>query len=259
MIRVTAEVYEVLALAFRYVFALLGVLIVLRSFLSLSADRREKHARLRRLPDAGMIGEFVVLSGSPECPEESFLSVPREGVLGSVRSCDLVVPCPGVKARHLDFTWQDGVGLLLRPRSGCEALADSVPLNCRSHPESAPLRHGSFLQVGDAVLRLRVFAGLDSAAGFDSENEAQTPVQATVQIPPQATMQMPPQMPEGMPTGAVSPVPPPPYPNPGMRQMPRTPYDPGPAGMPVNPPQQAEQKPAAGPRRERHWKEDWSD
>ena len=167
MFSVSAEIFDILSLAMRYVFAVMGLLIVLRAYRWLLADKRERKARLRHLPDAGMIGEFVVLSGSGNLNEGLSLPVPREGVLGALRSCDLVVPCRGVHHHHLDFVWQEGLGLLIHPRSGCCATVNQIPMTTRSDPASAPLRHGSFLQVGDALLRLRVFAGLDSNAGFD--------------------------------------------------------------------------------------------
>ena len=164
----SAELYEVLSLAARYLFALLGVVIVLRSYLWLLADRAEKHRRLRRLPDAGCIGEMVVCVGSPDLPEGTSLPVPWEGELGAVRSCDIVVPCEGVRKRHLRFSYENGVGLRILPESGCEAVVDQVTLNCRSGEKGVPMAHGSFLQVGQALLRLRIFAGLDSSGGFDA-------------------------------------------------------------------------------------------
>ena len=49
------DVYQVVAYAMRYWFALLGALIVWRTFRWLRKDRQAKHRRLRSLPDAGMI------------------------------------------------------------------------------------------------------------------------------------------------------------------------------------------------------------
>ena len=162
----STELYEVLALAARYLFALLGVLIVLRAFFWLLTDHAERIQRIRQLPSAGMIGEFVVLAGDRDLLEGSTVAVPWEGILGSVRSSDVIIPCEGIHRKHLSFWYEPGKGLLLRPFSGCEAMVNGAVLTCRSRPEGMPMAHGSFLQVGNAVLRLRVFAGLDPAAGF---------------------------------------------------------------------------------------------
>lgn len=168
----SSELYQVISLASRYLFVFLGVLIVFRALIWLISDRRERLSDLRRLPDAGMIGEMVVLAGSSDLPEGTVLPVPREGVLGFVRTCDLVVPCSGVRKRHLWFSFEDGKGLVIRPQSGCEALIDANPVDCHSKEPVTVMSHGSYLQVGSAMLRLRVFAGLDSAAGFETPGAA---------------------------------------------------------------------------------------
>ena len=174
---VSADLYEILSLAMRYVFAFLGILILLRAFRWMLADRREQRARLRRLPDAGCVGELLVLRGSRELPENTFLPVPREGILGSVRTCDLPIPCPGVRRDHLDFVWEDGLGLLLLPRRGCAVAVNDQPLDPASDPRLLPLTHGDVLTVGQAALRLHVFAGLQTASDFrdSSTPEADLP------------------------------------------------------------------------------------
>lgn len=156
------NVYEIISLGARYWFAFLGLLIVWRAFWWLRKDRRAKHRRLKQLPDAGMIGEMVVLRGSDQLPEGTALPVPRAGVLGYLRSCDIVVSVDGVSPRHADFVFQPGKGLLLFPLRGASCVADEVELPHRSAVKKYPLVHGSILQVGEAVLRLRLFAGLDT-------------------------------------------------------------------------------------------------
>ena len=156
------NIYEIISLAARYWFALLGVVIVWRAFRWLRKDRKANHRRLRQLPDAGMIGEMVVLEGSDELIEGTAIPVPREGVMGFVRGCDVVVPVNGVAAKHLDFSFQDGKGLLLFPLRGAVCYVDDVELTHRSNTKKHPMCHGSRLQVGEAVLRLRLFAGLDA-------------------------------------------------------------------------------------------------
>lgn len=156
------NVYEIISLGARYWFAFLGVMIVWRAFRWLRKDRKASHRRLKQLPDAGMIGEMVVLQGSDELPEGTTIPVPRAGVLGFVRSCDIVVPVNGVAARHIDFVFQDGKGLLLSPLHRQTCYMDDTELTHRTKNKHFPMVHGSRLQVGDAVLRLRLFAGLDT-------------------------------------------------------------------------------------------------
>ena len=162
------EVYTVVAGAMRYVFVLLGILIVLRAFLMLRRDRRETNRSLRRLPSAGLIGEFEVLRGNDDIGQDYVLQVPAEGTLGFYRSCDLTLPCKGVNKRHLDFELDHRLGLLVHPRRGCTVKVDGVELNARSKPEAHPMLHGSTLEIGEAVLRLRLFAGIfpENGAAF---------------------------------------------------------------------------------------------
>ena len=156
------DLYSIAALACRYWFAFLGVLIVWRSFSWLRKDRRLTHKRLKTLPDAGMIGELVVLQGSNELPEDSFLPVPREGVLGCLRSCDVVVPVSGVSRQHLDFVFVEGRGLVVSPRHGLHCMVDGELIGGSRDAVDFPMRHGSLLTVGEAILKLRLFAGLDA-------------------------------------------------------------------------------------------------
>ena len=167
--------YELLSLGARYWFVLLGVLIVLRSFWWLHRDRQQKHRRLRQLPDAGLIGELLVLQGSQACPEGTLLPLPREGVLGSRRVCDVSVPVSGVAPQHLDFMFEEGEGLRLCPLFGCICVADGETLTRRYWRDQEPLRHGSVLKVGEALLQVRLFAGIETGGHARMEEDpAQT-------------------------------------------------------------------------------------
>ena len=161
------QLYEMLAIGLRYWFVLLGALIVARTFLWLHRDRKEKHDRVRRLPDAGSIGEVVVLLGPASLPEGSVMALPHEGVLGSTRSADIWVPSEAVAKEHLDFRFQTGVGLLVRPRRGCVCRLDGRELTRKNAAQSPPINHGSVLEVGDVVLKFRFFAGVDAGAAPD--------------------------------------------------------------------------------------------
>lgn len=228
------KLYEMISLAARYWFALLGVIIVWQSFRWLRRDRREKHRRLRQLPDAGMIGEMVVLQGSDDLPEGTTMPIPREGTLGYLRTCDVVVPVSGVRHQHCDFTFVPGKGLLIFPRPRCAAEVDGEPILRRRDGKMHPMQHGSRLQVGDALLRLRVFVGLEverhSAVMADEEES----------IPDQPDWQEAPyvyhQVPADWATGPFQPVQPygqPPY-DPSLPYG--TSYDPNvPYGAPYAP------------------------
>ena len=105
----SGEAYEILALLMRYVFALIGALIVFRSFIWLRKDARAYRKEMKTLPDAGLVGEIVDLNTGKAQP------LPREGVIGSARECDIRVKGDGVLRRHarLEFTEGKGKTILL--------------------------------------------------------------------------------------------------------------------------------------------------
>lgn len=177
--------YEILSKLMRIVFMLLGVMIVWRTFAWLRKDRRETHKRLKELPDAGTIGILTVLQGSSELPEGAILPVPQEGVLGFVRTCDIVVPVTDVIAQHLDFTFRNGKGLYIYPRRGCPTAVDGVTLDSPADSRRYPMQHGSVLCVGEAVLQLGVFAGLD-VKHYGGDMEPQELPQQEQPLPPEA-------------------------------------------------------------------------
>lgn len=263
MISVSPEVFTVLSLGARYLFALMGLLIVARAFLWLASDRRGYRERLRNMPGSGLIGELVVISGGGALDEGTFFPVPREGTLGAVRSCDLVIPCPGVHRVHLDFAWRDGEGLVIRPRSGCTAAVNRTPVQYGSSEAAPSLVHGSFLQVGSVLLRLRVYAALDHSAGefsFDAPSSV-PPESSRIPVPEQFPQPFPDPV-SGAPAFVPAPVP---------SQLPGAPsWIPAPesdSGIPPIPAQhQAPGEPLPLPPRAespgRHsasWKEDWSE
>ena len=106
MFSVSPEIYSVLSDASRWLFAFFALMLLLFALGWHRSDRKERRDRFKNLPGAGTVGELVVISGSDRLPQDTWFPVPREGVLGSLRSCDLVVPCPGVRSQHLDFSWR---------------------------------------------------------------------------------------------------------------------------------------------------------
>ena len=261
MFSVTPEVFNSLLTGARWLFAFIAFLLLFFAFAWLRSERKERRDRIRKLPGAGTVGELIVINGSDELARDTWFPVPREGVLGSLRSCDLVVPCPGVRARHLDFAWQDGAGLRIRPRSGCEALIDGVPVTPRTAGESAPLIHGSFLQVGSAVLRLQLFSALEHTSRTydpgpqpDSGTGLVPPM-----VPPPAEYPPPEYAAPEYPVPDVPPVPVPGQLYPGAVLPPEPPAGEIPVPEEAAPSPQSAAPPGQRRRRADRWKEDWSE
>ena len=156
------EVYEIIAQGARYWFLFLMVLIVWRSYRWYRKDRRQYKKRLRLLPDAGYVGELVTVRGNEQLPTGTILPVPWEGILGSGRGCDLFLPAPGVALKHCWFSYDREDGLRLEPYHGRTVRVDDQTQTGRG--ERLSMHHGSRLFVGEVELRLRMFAGFETAA-----------------------------------------------------------------------------------------------
>ena len=259
MFSVSEEIYGILSPASRWLFVFLAVLLLVFAFSWLRTERKKRRERVRNLPGAGTVGELVVISGSDELPMNTWYPVPREGVLGSLRSCDLVVPCHGVRSQHLDFSWEDGTGLLIRPRPGCSALVDGMVVDRRTDTFTPAMIHGSFLQVGEAVLRLQLFSALDNTSRPPAAVRTPDDASAAQPLPPPGGMVPPyPGFPvSGPPAPVIPPVSPQVFPLPDDHPPAESACSPQAAGIPEAVPEPA----PAPPRRRRadRWKEDWSE
>ena len=156
------EVYEIIAQGARYWFLFLMALIVWRSFRWYRKDRRQYKKRLRLLPDAGYVGELVTIRGNDQLPTGTILPVPWEGIIGSGRGCDIFLPAPGVAPKHCWFSYGREDGLQLEPYHGRTVQVDDQTRTGRG--ENLNMHHGSRLYVGNVELRLRMFAGFETAA-----------------------------------------------------------------------------------------------
>ncbi len=144
------EAYELLAMLMRYVFVLIGCLILFRAYRWMRKDARNYKREMKRLPDAGLVGEMVDMNTGKNYP------LPREGVLGSAASSDIRIRAAGVGGRHVAFAFENGKGVRITPQ-----LRRRVFLDGQEVRGDAYALHGSQLQVGDTVLRVRLFAGLN--------------------------------------------------------------------------------------------------
>lgn len=145
----SSEAYELLSMLMRYVFVLIGVLIVWRSYRWLRRDAKAYKKEMRSLPDAGLVGEIVNLKTGEAQP------LPREGTIGSSRDCDICVKESGVKRQHARFELEDGKGLKIIPARRSAMLLSGVEMNGPGYA-----LHGTQLQIGNTMLRVRLFAGL---------------------------------------------------------------------------------------------------
>lgn len=153
-------VYEVVAQGARYWFLFLMALIAWRSWRWYRKDKKQAKKRLKLLPDAGFVGEMVVIQSEGTLPRGAVLAVPREGTLGALRTNDLCLPGAGVAKRHLWFRFEDGRGLLVEPFDKNAFTVDGEEAARRG--DTLCMAHGSWMTVGPYTLRLRLFAGFES-------------------------------------------------------------------------------------------------
>ena len=153
-------IYELVAQGARYWFLFLMTLIVWRSWRWYRKDKRAARKRMKLLPDAGFVGEMIVICGSERLKQGAALPVPREGTLGASRTNDLYTPCAEVAKRHLWFRFEDGKGLCVEPSGKNPIAVDGEAFESRRNP--LYMAHGSRLTIGECELRLRLFAGFES-------------------------------------------------------------------------------------------------
>ena len=152
----SANAYELLALAMRYVFAGLMLLIVVRAWRISVVDSR-RAARLRMLsPETGIIGELLGVNGGARAKPGMRYSVTLEGSIGSGRRADIRVRHSTVRSRHAIYQMTDE-GLFVRGHASAR-IRDGHGRVVRE----LVLRDGEILRVGDVALML-VLTEADSA------------------------------------------------------------------------------------------------
>lgn len=152
----SANAYEVLALAMRYVFAGLMLLIVLRGWRTAVVDSRRAR-KLRRLsPDTGVVGELLVLDGNERARRGMRYPVTLEGTIGSARRSDIRIRHSSVKARHAIYQMTNE-GLYVRGHAGAR-IGDAVGQSLRE----LKLSDGDVLRIGRVRLLL-VLTGADAS------------------------------------------------------------------------------------------------
>ena len=153
------EIYELIAQGARYWFVFLMALIVWRSWRWYRKDKKKARKRLNLFPYAGFVGEMVVVQAAGALRLGQVFPVPREGTIGAARTNDLHLAVPGVSKNHLWFRFDDGEGLMVEPFGRQPFTVDGEAFVSRREP--LYMMHGSRLGIGEAVLRLRLFAGFE--------------------------------------------------------------------------------------------------
>ena len=144
----SANAYELLALAMRYVFAGLIVLIVARAWYGASVDS-QRATKLRRLsPDTGIIGEFLVTDGGERAKPGMRYPVTLEGTIGSNRRADIRIRHGSIRGRHAIYQRSEE-GLFVRGHASIR-IGDGRGRFARE----LLLQDGDHLQVGKVTLML---------------------------------------------------------------------------------------------------------
>ena len=145
---------QVLSLLFGYVSAAIILLIVLLALRKYASDRALWRRVRRELPQAGAVGQLVVLDGGRRLRLGEEISVPYEGTMGASHSCDVCIPARKVHMRSAFFWMEnDGLHMVALHRDGF--LADDVPVE---PGDEAVLRDGAVLRVGEARLSLSLYS-----------------------------------------------------------------------------------------------------
>ena len=143
-----ANAFEILALAMRYVFAGLMLLIVLRAWRITAIDSRRAR-KLRRLsPDTGVVGEMLVVEGGERARTGMRYPVTLEGTMGSGRRADVRVRHSSVRSRHA-FYQMTREGLFVRGHASAR-LRDGTGRAARE----LTLGDGDVLQLGAVKMML---------------------------------------------------------------------------------------------------------
>lgn len=142
-------VYELLALAARYWFVLLIVVIVARAWRAAVVDNRAAKALRDWSGEANCVGELLVESG-PDKLEGKRFSIPEEGLLGKGRMADVRIRAREVDRRHLWFQYADGY-LTVKP------LGKSVIAAPRTADGRFVLCDGDRMKIGSLSLMLVLY------------------------------------------------------------------------------------------------------
>ncbi len=144
----SSDLYALVALAARYWFAALMLVLLFRGWRMTVADNRRAKLLREWMGQTGCVGELIA---NPGARNRVSYPIPREGVLGSGRSADVRIRHRDLRRAHAHFELREG-GLLIRPL-GSARLA----VGGGHSGEAVFLENGDVLNVGRLALMLVLF------------------------------------------------------------------------------------------------------
>lgn len=144
----SSELYALVALAARYWFVALIVIILFRGWRMTVADNRRAKLLRAWMGQTGCVGEWIANPGSKK---RVSYPIPREGVLGSGRSADVRIRHRDVRRAHAHFELREG-GLLVRPLGRAQLSVGSGHTG-----EAVFMQDGDVLTIGRLQLMLVLF------------------------------------------------------------------------------------------------------
>jgi hypothetical protein len=153
-----ADLYSLIALAARYWFCALMVLIVFRAWRVTVVDNRRAKILRAYSPETGGIGEFLVnIPGK----RGARVPIPREGVLGSGGAADIRIAHKDIEKKHA-YIEQREAGLLLRPIGGAK-----VAFGDGASGDQLLLRDGDIIEIKGVRMMLVLFDAVASTGSTD--------------------------------------------------------------------------------------------
>lgn len=152
------DLYELIAYAARYWFALLAVLVVFYGWRACVKDNRRARILRSWARGTGCVGELVLLSDGSKRknkkPER--FQFGAEAVIGSGRAADVRIRAHDVRKRHIFMTYRRGE-MVLHAIDGAEFDSPVTQAG------ECVLRDGDTLQIGRLTLTLVFFNAEDAA------------------------------------------------------------------------------------------------
>jgi len=155
----SSEVYALIALAARYWFVGLILVILFRGWRMTVADNRRAKLLREWMGQTGCVGELIA---NPGGKRRVSYPIPREGVLGSAGKADVRIRHRDMRRAHAHFELREG-GLLVRPLGRAQLSVGEGFTG-----EAVFLRDGDVLSIGKLRLMLVLFdAPAEPKAGED--------------------------------------------------------------------------------------------